>query len=77
MKEISLNQSSEYSVIVVNDVVYGYSREKTLKIIGLDASRKNVIKVIGYNAAGERISDKTYNINPENIGAPDCGTALD
>lgn len=74
-KTIEINQNSDYSIIIVNDVVYGYSREKSLTIFNLDSNMENNIQVASYDSSGEKISKDNYNIPPDDFEIPDCGTA--
>lgn len=65
----------EITLVVVNDVVYGLSREKEITVIGLNEARENSIVLVGFNSSGKRTSKKIYNFSPSSVGVPDCGIA--
>ncbi|MBR1875167.1 cutinase family protein [Candidatus Saccharibacteria bacterium] len=67
--------SDDVTLVIVNDVVYGISRDKEITILGLDESLDNSVVLIGYNAVGQRTSKRVYNFAPNLVKVPDCSNA--
>ena len=65
---------SDYTLVIVNDVVYGISKNNSITITNLDESLGNSVILVGFNSSGERVSKKTYTFSPNTISAPDCSS---
>jgi hypothetical protein len=69
-----INKDSEYTLIVINDMVYGVSKQKRLILTGLDPTKTNTINLVPYDKNGEKLDEKTISFEPEKLGVPDSGT---
>ena len=72
-KTIKINQSSPYTLIVVNDLVYGISKNKTITITDLDRRADNEIRIVGYDETGHASNTKTISYPSEKITPPETG----
>ena len=72
-KTIKINQSSPYTLIVVNDLVYGISKNKTITITDLDRRADNEIRLVGYDETGHASNAKTISYPSEKITPPETG----
>ncbi|MBQ2639100.1 cutinase family protein [Candidatus Saccharibacteria bacterium] len=70
----TFNLTSTLNLIIVNDVVYGISREKSITVTGLLESQENSIIIVGFDETGKRLLKKTYTFSPENPKTPDCSS---
>lgn len=70
-KTYQINQDSKYTLVIINETIYGVSDKKKLVIRNLDKNRINNIMFVGYNESGEKINQKTFHFGTEK--APDSG----
>ena len=70
-KTFKLNQDSKYTLVIINDVVYGVSDKDKIVIKNLDKNRLNVINLLEYDARGIKMNEKTFRLGTEK--APDSG----
>jgi len=66
--------TSALNLIIINDVVYGISREKSITITGLLESQENSIIIVSFDETGKHLSKKTYTFLPKNPKVPDCSS---
>ena len=74
-KTFEINKASDYTLVIVNDMVYGLSKNQKITITNLDNSKENIIKFIGYDSAGKKVATKSYRIqiSKSALKAPNSG----
>ena len=72
-KTYQINQNSKYTLVVVNDTIYGLTTKSSITITELDKNRENIISFISYNESGEKIKSDIYYLEPKTIGVPNTG----
>ena len=64
---------SKYTLVAINNMVYGLSDQKSITITDLNAYSNNMISLIGYDASGKKENVRIINLNSNKIKAPDTG----
>lgn len=72
-KTFDINQMSKYTLVAINNMVYGLSDRKSITITDLNAYTNNMISLIGYDASGKKENVRIINLNSNKIKAPDTG----
>ena len=75
-KTFNINQDTEYTLIIINDLLYGFSKNKTITITDLDEDYDNEIRFVSYDSDGNIKSKKIYNLHPKTIKTPDTSSAI-
>ena len=70
-KTFKLNESSEYTLVVINGTVYGFSDKDKIVIRKLDKNRVNNIVFLEYDFRGVKINQREYKFGTEKT--PDSG----
>ena len=72
-KTFEINQNSTRSLVVINGALYGTTDKKKIIIRDLDKNRINEIQFLGYDVAGSKVDQKTFQVGQ--IKTPDTGRA--
>ncbi len=72
-KTFEVNQNSENSLVIINGALYGITNKKKIVIRNLDKNRVNDIQFIGYDEAGNKVDQKTFQVGQ--VKTPDTGKA--
>ena len=71
-KTFEINQNSTRSLVIINGALYGIT-DKKIVIRDLDKNRINEIQFLGYDVAGSKVDQKTFQVGQ--IKTPDTGRA--
>lgn len=70
-KTFDLNRDSKYTLVIINDLIYGVTDKNKITIKDLDGGRLNVISFLEYDSGGSLIHQKTFRTGTEKV--PDSG----
>ena len=70
-KTFELNQSSSLTLVIINDLIYGFSDKDRIVIKDLDENLDNEIIFVEYNSSGEKINRRIYNFSTKSPIIPD------
>ena len=73
-KSFKINQTSPYTLVIINDAVYGISRNQNITITDLDKRADNKISLISYDDSGRKVKTEKFEYPSEKITPPETGT---
>lgn len=72
-RTFELNRDSKYTLVIINDMIYGLSDKDKITIKDIDEDRENKIVLISYNDAGKIEKKETHIIGSLKASPPDSG----
>ena len=72
-KTFELNQNSSLTIVIINNLIYGFSDKSKITIKDLNENMDNEIIFVEYNSSGEKINRRIYNFSTKSPNIPDTG----
>ena len=72
-KTFELNRESKYTLVIINDAIYGLTNEELITIKNIDEDRKNTIVFVQYDENGRPEKKETHAVGEDKLSVPDSG----
>jgi hypothetical protein len=72
-RTFELNRDSKYTLVIINDTIYGLSDKDRITIKDIDEDRENKIVFVSYNNTGKLEKKETHIIGNPKASPPDSG----
>lgn len=70
-KTFELNQNSSLTLVIINNLIYGFSNKDKIVIKDLDENMDNEIIFVEYDSSGEKINRRIYHFSTKSPITPD------
>ena len=72
-RTFELNHESKYTLVIINDAIYGLTDKESITIKNIDEDKKNTIVFVQYNENGRPEKKIVHTIGQDRLSVPDSG----